>query len=118
MRKVLAAVAAVSFLAAPLMMASAMASTVNAFFDNTVETTTNGATTRWHFDADGKATAKFADGATAVGGWVVKNNQFCITVGDNPETCAPVTEGKGVGDTWSTTNSAGQSVLVTIKAGR
>lgn len=113
MRMILAAAAAMIAVATPV-----MANTVNAFFGNTVETTTNGATTKWHFDADGKATAKLANGETASGVWVMKNNQFCITVGSNPETCAPVTEGKGVGDTWMTTNSAGQSVSVTIKAGR
>ena len=93
-------------------------STVNAFFGNTVETTAEGQTTKWHFDADGKAKAVGPDGSTGAGTWVLKDGKFCITMGQQPESCTPVTEGKKVGDTWTATNSAGQSFSVAIKAGR
>lgn len=109
----MAAVAAGVLLAAP-----AFASTVNAFFGNTVETTMDGATTKWHFDADGKAQATLPDGTVAPGSWAMKDGKFCVTVGQAPESCTAVTEGKGVGDSWSATNSAGQSFTVAIKAGR
>lgn len=111
---VIAAVAA-----ATLFGAQALANTtVNAFYGNTVETTSNGQTTRWHFDADGKLKAFLPDGATAPGTWALKDSKFCITVGAQPESCTAVTDGKAVGDTWNATNSAGQSFSVTIKAGR
>jgi hypothetical protein len=112
------AIGALSLSCGLLMAGPALADTVSNFYGNTVETTMDGATTKWHFDADGKTKATLPDGVVAPGAWVMKNGQFCVTVGANPESCTAVQDGKNVGDTWSATNSAGQSFTVTIKAGR
>jgi hypothetical protein len=114
MKKFLFAVAA-----ATVMMAStAIADTVNAFYGNTVETVMDGATTKWHFDADGKVKATLPNGTVAPGSWAMKDGKFCVTVGQAAESCTAVSDGKNVGDTWTATNSAGQTFSVTIKAGR
>jgi hypothetical protein len=101
-----------------LAAAPALAGTVDAFFANTVETTAQGATTKWHFNQDGTLKATLPDGTAATGAWAMKDGKFCVTVGAQPESCSPVMEGKGVGDSWEATNSAGQSFTVSIKAGR
>jgi hypothetical protein len=101
-----------------LMAAPALANTLEAFFANTVETTAAGATTKWRFNSDGTLSATLPDGANVTGTWVQKNGQFCVTVGQAPESCSPISDGKKVGDTWEATNAAGQTFSVTIKAGR
>lgn len=110
---VIAALAAATLCAGP-----ALANPLEVFFANTVETTTDGQTTIWHFNADNTLSATLPNGAKITGAWAQKGGDFCVTVGSNPESCSPFAGSKAVGDTWTATNTAGQTYTATIKAGR
>lgn len=116
MRKAIAALAAGACLFAGI----AFADTMSATFGNTVTTQgPDGAVVRWQFNADNSYSVTLPDGATAAGTWELGGGQLCVTpTGGGQRQCAPLADGKGVGDTWVTTNDAGESVTVAIIAGR
>jgi hypothetical protein len=117
MKKLLAAVVAASALfAAP----AAFADTMTNLFGNTVTTTgADGVTLRWAFNQDNTYTVILPDGATGTGTWAIEGDQLCVTPGDgSARQCAGLAADKNVGDSWTTTNDAGESVTVSIVAGR
>ncbi|MFZ4122054.1 MAG: hypothetical protein ACOYKM_10370 [Caulobacterales bacterium] len=116
MKKILAAVLA----GAALFGAVAAADTITNSFGNTLTTTgPDGATVRWHFNADGSYAMALPNGASATGTWTQSAERLCVTPSDgSAQQCAPVVSGKGVGDTWTLQNDDGQTITVSIIAGR
>ena len=113
MRKIiLAGVAAIGFAGA------ALAATPEAFFGNTVVTTLDGASTKWFFSKDGAYTIAGPDGAAGNGVWTLISGELCVTPQGGEKLCVAMPADKGVGDTWQSTNSAGQTFTTSIVAGR
>lgn len=109
----IAAVAALAF-ATP-----AMADAMAPFYGNTAEVKqADGAVVKYHFDAGGAFTVVAPDGAKVTGAYTVAAGKVCLTPAGGQQTCAPLVEGRKVGDTWELTNDQGQKVTVTLKAGR
>jgi len=117
MRTLLLAAIAASALAAPAFAADAMAT----FYANTaVVKDSAGVVLKYQFDANGKYTIVTPDGAKATGSYTTANGKICLKA-DDPKVapgCAPLVEGKKVGDTWDITNDQGQKLSVTLAAGR
>jgi hypothetical protein len=124
MKRLMWAALAVAAFATP-----AWAGTMENTFANTVTVTdSTGATSSWHFNADGTYTVKVAgpDGAPVEGAgkWVSKDGKICVTptaaegAPAEPESCSTYVDGKNVGDTWDITNDAGETFKVSITAGR
>jgi hypothetical protein len=115
MKKVMAALAA----GAVLMAGAAFADTMSASFGNTMTTTgADGVTVRWMFNADNTYTMALPDGTSLAGTWARNGAELCVTPnGGGDVVCAPVVEGKAVGDTWTVQTAAGP-VTVALTAGR
>jgi hypothetical protein len=101
--------------------ADAMADT---YGNTVVATDASGAAVKYFFNADKTWTATLPDKSTAKGTWTSDDKQICVIVaepaamanGGKPN-CSPL-EAHKVGDSWSSTNSAGQTAKITIVAGR
>jgi len=110
-------------LAASLMIlaAPALADTLEVMKTNTVTTAlTDGAITRWHFNADGTFAMTAPDGTQGGGAYRTTADQLCLTMtGATEEVCvaAPPAD-KNVGDTWQTQGADGAAMTVSIVAGR
>jgi hypothetical protein len=112
-RFVVVAIAAIAF-AAP-----AFADVMAAYYGNTAEVKqADGAVLRYHFNADGSFALIAPDGAKVSGTYKVANGKICLTPAGGQPGCAPMVDGKKVGDTWDLTNDQGQKLSVTLKAGR
>lgn len=116
MKKIFAAALA----GAALFAGVAMADTISNAFGNTLTTTgPDGVTVRWMFNADNTYTMALPNGTTTAGTWAQTATDLCVTPSDGSgQQCAAVVQGKGVGDTWTLQNAAGQTVTVSIVAGR
>lgn len=114
MRKLICA----SLTALALMCGVAAAGTTDAFLGNTVVTVVDGASTRWFFEGDGTYAIRTDDGQSGAGVWSVSNDVLCVTPAGGQPLCAPMAPGKGVGDSWQTSNDAGQTFTISIVAGR
>ena len=97
---------------------AAAAATPDAFFGNTVVTTLEGASTKWFFSKDGAYSIVGPDGASATGVWTLSAGELCVTPQGGEKLCVAMPADKGVGDTWQSTNSAGQTFTTSIVAGR
>lgn len=115
MKKVLAAVV----MGAALFTGAAFADTLTNAFGNTLTTTgADGATFRWHFNADSTYTVITPDGASVPGTWTREGDNLCVTpAGGAPAQCAPIVDGKAVGDSWTVTTENG-AITVALVAGR
>jgi opacity protein-like surface antigen len=85
-------------------------------FGNTVVVTSSEGTIHYHFEPDGSYTGLVDGNAVGGGSWTVQGDEVCLNAGQGP-VCSPLGNNQ-VGDTWTVTNSAGETVQVTIKAGR
>jgi hypothetical protein len=114
MKTILAAAAGVA-----LLSGAAFADTISASFGNTLTTTgADGVTVRWMFNADQSYTMALPDGATVSGTWARNGGDLCVTPnGGGEAVCAPIVEGKAVGDTWTVETATGP-VTVALIAGR
>lgn len=116
MRKLFAAALA----GAALFGAVAAADTIANSFGNTLTTTgADGVTVRWHFNADNTYSMVLPDGTTGAGTWTQSPGQVCVTPNDgSAQQCAQSVDGKNVGDTWTVQNGTGETITVSIVAGR
>lgn len=94
--------------------------TMDAILANTLTTQgADGATTRWHFNADGTFRMTAPNGQAGTGTYTSDASKFCVTPQGGQQACvAPAPEGKGVGDSWQTKDAGGNAVTVSIVAGR
>ena len=115
MKKLFAAALA----SAALFAGAALADTIGSSFGNTLTTTgADGVTVRWMFNADNTYAMALPDGTTVTGTWARQGADLCVTPGDGSGAqCAPIVEGKSVGDTW-TVDTANGPVTVALVAGR
>lgn len=115
MKKALAA----GVMGVALFAGAAMADTLNNAFGNTLTTTgADGATVRWFFNADSTYAMATPDGASVSGTWTREGDNLCVTpTGGGAAQCAPIVDGKAVGDTWTVETGNG-SVTVSLVAGR
>ena len=97
---------------------AAAAATPEAFFGNTVVTTLDGASTKWFFSKDGAYSIAGPDGAAGKGVWTLVAGELCVTPDGGEKLCVAMPADKGVGDSWQSTNSAGQTFTTAIVAGR
>ena len=84
----------------------------------------SGAAVKYFFNADKTWSAALPDKSMAKGSWTADDKQICVTVAEpaamangGKPTCSPL-EAHKVGDTWKSTNSAGQTATISIVAGR
>lgn len=97
---------------------AAIAATPEAFFGNTVVTTMDGASTKWLFAKDGAYTITAPDGSAGSGAWMLAAGQLCVTPQGGDKLCVAMPADKNAGDSWQSTNSAGQTFTTSIVAGR
>lgn len=92
--------------------------TMDATFGNTVTVTTaEGAVASYYMNADGTYML-MAGEVHVTGAWTEHDGQVCLTPDDGEEACSPLTDGKGVGDTWEGQASDGSDVTYAIVAGQ
>lgn len=114
--KRLAVVAAV---AAMLAAGPVFADTMDNAYTNTIVVTyANGASSRYHFNADNTFALHTPDGQHVAGTYEVTGDQICLTPAGGQRACAPLAAGKNVGDTWTQTATDGSQITVTLEAGR
>lgn len=114
MKKLWFGLAAVVLFAVP-----ALAETVDNTYTNTLlATNAKGETSSWLINADNTFKITGADGKEIAGSWKIAGDKFCITPTGGKEDCFTYVTGKNVGDSWDVQNSAGETVKVSIKAGR
>jgi hypothetical protein len=98
---------------------AAFADTIENGYGNTfVVSLADGATVRYHFNADGTFAAIAPDGSTQSGRYETGDGQICFLGEADARTCAPLVSGKNVGDTWQQLDSGGNEITVTLEAGR
>lgn len=111
-------------LAVALAMAAAMAGTAfadtieNSYGNTIVVTYPNGASVRYHFNADNTFTVTAPDGATTQGAYEIVGDQICLTPAGGERGCTALVPGKNVGDTWTQTATDGSAITVSLEAGR
>ena len=113
------AVLALSAAAGGASAADAMADT---YANTVVVTDASGAAVKYFFNADKTFTAALPDKSLAKGSWTADDKQICVTVSEpaalaGKPVCSPL-EAHKVGDSWKSTNSAGQAASLSIVAGR
>jgi len=90
----------------------------NAFGNTIVVTLQNGASLRYHFNADRSFTLFTPDGASAAGTWEITGDQLCLTSEAMGRSCSALGEDRQVGDTWTSTGGDGSPVTITLQRGR
>jgi len=114
MKRLAAALAFASVLGA----GAAFAQTMNAAYNNTVVITyPNGATVRYHFNADNTFGAHTPNGHIT-GTYVIEGSQICLTPAGGQRACSPYEANRNVGDSWTQTAADGSAIQVRIDAGR
>ncbi len=88
-------------------------------FGNTVSVTDASGTllASYHFDADGAFTLVGADGTSTAGTWTEVDGEVCMTMGESTG-CNPTDGSRAVGDSWEDTDTEGNTITITIVAGR
>lgn len=105
--------------AAVLFAVPASAETVDNTYSNTLlATNAKGETLSWLLEPDNTFKITGPDGKAVTGAWKIAGDKFCITPTGGAEDCFTYVLGKNVGDSWDVQNSAGETVKVSIKAGR
>ena len=88
------------------------ASTVESFFENTLQVTyPDGRVVRYHFEPGGAFTATGGESGT----WTLEGDELCLDRTLGEDSCAPIPPGKSVGDSWTSPDGA---VRIDIVAGR
>jgi outer membrane protein assembly factor BamB len=114
MKKIVAA----AVMGAALFAGVAFADTLTNAFSNTLTTTgADGVTYRWAFNADNTYTVYTPDGASLAGTWTRTGETLCVTPAGGAQQCAPIVDGKVVGDSWTVQTENG-AVTVSLVAGR
>ena len=112
MFRTLALATATATLAAP-----AFADTMSATYGNTVSVTTaDGSVVNYYMNEDGSFSMAAGD-TTVDGTWRLDGDDICLTVGGE-ETCSPLDNSRSVGDTWEATDADGNTITLSIVAGR
>lgn len=114
MKKTAALVAIAALLAA----GPAFADTIENGYGNTFVVSAGDVVVRYHFNADGTFAAIAPDGTSQAGRYVVENGQICFLGEGDARQCAPMVSGKNVGDTWQQLDANGNTINVTLQAGR
>lgn len=122
MKPILTVVATVAAMACATL---AMAGPMDGAYGNTVVVDYgNNAVAKIFVNADGSYGLTQPDGVTAKGTWAVSGGQTCFTqtdpapaAGATPS-CSATVDGKGPGDSWTSTGQGGAPVKVSIVAGR
>jgi hypothetical protein len=98
----------------------ASADTIENGYGNTfVVTAPDGSVARYYFDADGSFHATAPDSSAVTGTYTVAAGQLCFTMaGASQAQCTQSVSGKNVGDTWTQMDAAGNSISITLQAGR
>ena len=111
--------AALAALGALVMAGPAFAQMMQSAYENTIVVTyTNGAQSRYHFNADNTFTAVTPDGQTVTGAYAIEGDQICLTPAGGERACTQYVGEKNVGDTWTQTAADGSQITVTLQAGR
>lgn len=98
---------------------AAFADTIQNGYDNTfVVSLPDGTAVRYHFNADGTFAATAPDGTTQAGRYETTADQICFLGEGDARQCAPLVSGKNVGDTWTQLDASGNTITVSIVAGR
>lgn len=93
---------------------------MDATYGNTVTVANSEGTllASYFFEADGTFTLTTADGASAPGTWETNDaGELCMTMGDSTG-CNPLDGSRTVGDSWEDTDADGNTLTITIVAGR
>lgn len=90
----------------------------NAFGNTVVVTLANGASLRYHFNADHTFTLFAPDNTSQSGTWEIADSQLCLTSEAMGRSCSALGQDRQVGDTWTSTGGDGSSVTLTLQRGR
>lgn len=90
----------------------------NAYGNTIVITYPNGASARYHFNADNTFGIHGSDGSHVMGTYAIEGSQICLTPNGGERACTGYVGGKNVGDTWTQTATDGSTITVTLEAGR
>ncbi len=72
----------------------------------------------YFFESDGTFTLTTASGDSAPGTWAVNDaDELCMTMGEETG-CNPLDGNRAVGDSWDDTDEDGNTITVSIVAGR
>ncbi len=111
--------AAVAAFGVALLSGAAFADTMENAYGNTIVITyPNGASARYHFNADNTFGLHAPDGSHVMGVYAIEGDQVCLTPNGGERACTGYVGGKNVGDTWTQTATDGSVITVTIEAGR
>ena len=99
--------------------AAAFADTLENAAGNTVNVTNaEGATVRYHFDADHSFMMMTPDNQMVHGAWSVADGQICLTPTGGEPGCTDYVGDKNVGDSWTQRGIDGTQITVSVTAGR
>ncbi|HRK63440.1 MAG TPA: hypothetical protein PLN53_03550 [Terricaulis sp.] len=90
----------------------------NAFGNTVVVTLQNGASLRYHFNADRTFTLHAPDGTAHNGTWEIAGDQLCLTSEAMGRSCSALEGDRQVGDTWTSTSGDGSTVTLSLQRGR
>jgi hypothetical protein len=90
----------------------------NAFGNTVVVTLQNGASLRYHFNADHTFTLFAPDNTSQSGTWEITGDQLCLTSAAMGRSCSRLEGDRNVGDTWTSTGGDGSPVTLTLQRGR
>ncbi len=97
--------------------APAFADTMSATYGNTVTVTNaEGAVINYYMNEDGSFSMSAGE-TMAEGTWRIDGDNICLTVGGE-ETCSPLDNSRSVGDTWEAQDADGNTITLSIVAGR
>lgn len=97
----------------------AHAQSIDTAFGNTVVVTLqNGASLRYHFNADRSFTLFTPDGQSVAGTWEIAGGQLCMTSEAMGRSCSALEGERQVGDTWTAVSGDGSTVTLTLQRGR
>lgn len=114
--KIFAFAAAAAF---ALCAGAAFADTLENAAGNTVNVTnTEGATVRYHFEADHRYMMMLPDNQMIMGAWSVADGQICLTPAGGEQACTDYVGDKNVGDSWTQRGVDGSQITVSVSAGR
>lgn len=112
-------IAAVLAFGLALSAGAAFADTIQSGYGNTfVVSLPDGTAVRYHFNEDGTFAATAPNGQTQTGRYETTADQICFLGEGDARQCAPLVAGKNVGDTWTQLDASGNTITVSIEAGR
>jgi len=90
----------------------------NAYGNTVVVTLQNGASLRYHFNADRTFTLHAPDGTAHSGTWEIAGDQLCLTSEAMGRSCSALEGDRQVGESWTSTSGDGSQVTLTLQRGR